>query len=164
VLEGSVRAVSRDGERVIAAGDLFETYFTTVLEPEELVVEVLLPRPSARTGSAWLEFAQRHGDYAIVGVGAVVSLDGTGACRDARVVCTGVDSVPYDAGPAAGALVGSAIDHDACAAVADVIARECEPGTDAFADAAYRRRLIRSLVPRALKAATERAEGAADGE
>jgi carbon-monoxide dehydrogenase medium subunit len=165
VLGGSVRAASGNGERVIPAAELFETYFTTVLEPEEMVVEFLLPRRLARTGHAWLEFAQRHGDFAIVGVGAVVTLDEAGSCRAARVVCSGVDSVPYDATEVAAGLVGSRVDADACAAVADGIARTCQPGTDVFADAAYRRRLIRSLVPRALLAAGRRAaKGEADGE
>ncbi len=165
VLGGSVRAVSRDGDRMIPAASLFQTYFTTVLEPEEMVVEVLLPRRPVRTGHAWLEFAQRHGDFAIVGVGAVVTLDDDGSCRATRVVCTGVDSVPYDASDVAAALVGSPVDDYACAAVADAIAGTCEPGTDVFADASYRRRLIRSLVPRALQAASRRAaKGEIDGE
>ncbi|TFV67948.1 xanthine dehydrogenase family protein subunit M [Blastococcus sp. CT_GayMR20] len=164
VLGGSVRAVSRAGDRTIPAAALFQTYFTTVLEPEEMVVEVLLPRRPVRTGHAWLEFAQRHGDFAIVGVGAVVTLDEDGRCRAARVVCTGVDSVPFDASEVAATLVGSPVDGDACAAVADAVARTCQPGTDVFADASYRRRLIRSLVPRALQAAGRRAQGEADGE
>ncbi len=165
LLGGSVRVLSRNGERAIPAAALFQTYFTTALEPEEMVVEVLLPRVPLRTGHAWLEFAQRHGDFAIVGVGAVVTLDEAGSCRTARLVCTGVDSVPYDAGDVAAGLVGSPVDWDACAAVADAIARTCQPGTDVFADSSYRRRLIRSLVPRALQAASRRAaKGEADGE
>jgi carbon-monoxide dehydrogenase medium subunit len=164
VLGGSVRAVSRTGDRTIPAASLFQTYFTTVLEPQEIVVEVLLPRRPVRTGHAWLEFAQRHGDFAIVGVGAVVTVDEDGRCLAARVVCTGVDSIPYDASEVAAALVGSPVDADGCAAVADTIARTCQPGTDVFADESYRRRLIRSLVPRALQSAGRRAQGEADGE
>jgi CO/xanthine dehydrogenase FAD-binding subunit len=165
VLGGAVRARSRDGERLIPAGSLFETYFTTVLGPDEMIVEVLLPRRPARTGHAWLEFAQRHGDFALVGVGAVVTVDDAGICRDARLVCTGVDSVPYDATDASRALIGAVMDAQSCVAVADAVASACRPGTDIFADTAYRRRLIRALVPRALEAAGRRAsEGATDGE
>jgi aerobic carbon-monoxide dehydrogenase medium subunit len=163
-LGGSVTVAGPSGERVIPAGELFETYFTTRLEPEEMIVEARFPRRPARTGHAWLEFAQRHGDFAIVGVGAVVTLDGAGLCSDARLVCTGVDSIPFDAAEAADDLVGSAVDPEACAAVADRIAQTCQPGSDVFADAAFRRRLVRSLVPRALRSAVQRAEGEADGE
>jgi carbon-monoxide dehydrogenase medium subunit len=163
-LGGSVRVAGPSGERVIPADELFETYFTTRLEPEEMIVEVRFQRRPERTGHAWLEFAQRHGDFAIVGVAAVVTLDEAGSCRDARIVCTGVDSVPFDATEAARDLVGSAVDADTCAAVADRIARTCRPGSDVFADASYRRRLIRSLVPKALLSAAQRAEGEADGE
>ncbi len=142
-LGGHVRAVSQDGDRLIPATSLFETYFTTALGPEEMITQVLFPRWPPRSGHAWLEFAQRRGDYAMVGVGAVVTLDETGVCRSAALVCTGVDSVPYDAGEAAEMLVGSTLAADDCVAVGDRVARECHPGTDAFADAAYRRRLVR---------------------
>ncbi len=156
-LGGRVRAVGRDGERLIPVEELFETYFTTVLQPEELITEVLWPRRPPRTGHAWVEFAQRHGDYAIVGVGATVTVDATGACRGVRLVCTGIDSVPYDASDAAGSLVGSPPTAAARAEVAERVAAGCSPSSDALADAAFRRRLVRALVPRTLEQAERRA-------
>lgn len=161
LLRGQVRAVRRGGDRLVPAESLFRTYFTTALEPEEVVTEVVLPSAAPRTGQAWTEFAQRHGDYAIVGIGATVTLDEAGQCVDARLVCTGVDSVPHDASASAAALAGARLTHDEFVDVADVVARHSDPGTDAFADAAYRRRLIRALVPRALASARDRA---ANGE
>lgn len=162
-LGGHVRAVRQDGDRLIPARSLFQTYFTTVLEPEEIITEVLLPRRPPRTGHAWLEFAQRHGDYAIVGVGAVVTLDEAAVCQSATVVCTGIDSVPYDASEAAEMLVGSTVTVDHCAEVGERIATACDPGSDVVADAAYRRRLIRSLVPRALQVASLRVRNGVPG-
>jgi CO/xanthine dehydrogenase FAD-binding subunit len=165
VLGGAVRVRKRGGERLIPADSLFETYFTTVLEPDEMITEILLPRRPARTGHAWLEFAQRHGDFALVGVGAVITVDEEGVCRDARLVCTGVDSVPYDATEAARTLIGSVVDAQSAGAVADAVAEACRPGTDLFADSAFRRRLIRVLAPQAVQAAGRRAsEGGTDGE
>lgn len=166
LLRGQVRAARRGGtDRLVPAASLFQTYFTTSLEPQEVVTEVLLPSAPPRTGQAWTEFAQRHGDYAIVGVGAMVTLDDAGQCLEARLVCTGVDSVPHDASEPASALVGTRVTPSECADVAGVVAQRSNPGTDAFADAAYRRRLIRALVPEALERARARAaNGAPHGE
>jgi carbon-monoxide dehydrogenase medium subunit len=156
-LEGSVRATSATGARMISAADLFTAYFTTTLRPDEWITSVVVPRLPPRTGHAWLEFARRHGDYAIVGVAAVVTLDERGACTRVRVVCTGIDEVPYDASAAAVELEGSPISGEGSAEVAQRVASECSPGSDALVDAAFRRHLVRHLVSRSLEAAGHRA-------
>ena len=74
------------GERWIAAADFFQGLFTTALSPDEMLVEIALPPLPARTGTAFLEFARRRGDYALMGVAAVVTLDEAGRCQRARLV------------------------------------------------------------------------------
>ena len=83
-LGARLRLRSRGGERWVAAADFFTGLFSTALEPDELLVEIAIPPPPARTGWAFLEVARRHGDYALVGVAARVELDESGACREAR--------------------------------------------------------------------------------
>ena len=160
-LQGSVRAVSARAQRVIPASDLFESYFTTTLEPEEIITEVRVPWRAPRTGHSWVEFAQRHGDYAIVGMAAALTLDEAGVCRSVRLVCSGVDSVPYDASSTAAMLEGTAVTPDGCREVAERIAGECSPGSDGVADADFRRRLVRALIPDLLLDADRRAKNGA---
>src|SRR5207249_8177333 len=73
-LETRFRAKSVTGERWIPAGEFFKGMLETALEPGELLVEIAIPPLPARSGTAFLEMARRHGDYALVGVAAVVTL------------------------------------------------------------------------------------------
>ena len=76
---GSVVARRVGGERTIAAEDFFLFHMTTVLEADELLTEVRIPALPSRTGYAFQEVARRHGDYALAGVCALVTL-GDGTC------------------------------------------------------------------------------------
>ena len=83
LLDGEIVARSAEGERTIAAADLFLGFFTTTLEPGEILAEVRFQRPLRQ--AAIEEFARRHGDFAIVAVAAGVESD-NGSCSHARVV------------------------------------------------------------------------------
>src|SRR5439155_1147968 len=73
--DATMVARRRGSERAIPASEFFQGFFETALEPDELLVEISLPRWPARTGSSFQEIARRHGDFALVGAGAVVGLD-----------------------------------------------------------------------------------------
>ena len=76
LLGGHVEATSRDrGTRRIAAGEFFVGPLESALEPDEIAVSAFFPDPPAGAGTAWVELSRRHGDYAMVGVGAVVQTD-----------------------------------------------------------------------------------------
>ena len=92
-LEGEVVARGPKGERVVPARDLFRTYLTTSLEPEEILVEVRLPATPAGAGVALEEFARRHGDFAIVGIAAMIVREGE-RCKQARLATAGAGPVP----------------------------------------------------------------------
>src|SRR3984893_14907747 len=81
------------GRRTVAAEDFFAGYLTTVLEPDEILVETWLPPRRAGTGQAWIEFARRHGDFALAGVAISPSLKDEAVCA-ARIVLTGVGGKP----------------------------------------------------------------------
>ena len=162
-LDAELRVLGPEGERTLPATDFFLSYMTTNLEPEELLAEVRFPPPQPRTGHAWFEIARRHGDYALVGVAAVLTLRDDGACDAARLVYTGVAPVPFDAREAADLLVGEQPSEDSFAEVAEHAAKTSEPGTDVHASAGYRRHLLGLLTRRALGKALERARGDEDG-
>src|SRR5437762_12211603 len=102
-LEGEVVARGPKGERVVKAKDLFVTYLTTSLEPDEVLVEVRLPMMDAAAGFALEEFARRRGDFAIVAIAAMVVRDGA-RCAHARLAPTGAGHVPVVLSAAQGAL------------------------------------------------------------
>jgi len=139
LLDAVITVEGPAGRREVAAGDFFQGVFTTALEPDELIVEVVFPRPAPR--AALTEFAERRGDFAIVA--AAVDLDLP------RVVLGGVAPVPY---LVSGEWSGETTPHSRLAeeAAAAVQVRD-EPGVSAH----YRRGLVRTLVQRACAEAEE---------
>jgi carbon-monoxide dehydrogenase medium subunit len=151
---------NREGERRVEAADFFRGLFTTALGPEDLLVEVELPPLAVDTGWSFHEVARRHGDYALVGVIATVTLSGA-ACTAARVVFFSVGGGPVIAAGAESALQGRQLDEKTIAEAARVGAREdIDPGGDIHASAAYRRHLAEVLARRAISEAHGRARSA----
>ena len=144
------------GERTLAAREFFRGYLTTALAPTELLAEVWFPSALPGTGAAWIEFARRHGDYALVGVAAVVTLEGS-TVRRASLAVTGVDGVPVRAVDAERLLIGAPLSAESMAAAAESVRRTLEPQDDIHATAAYRRHLAGILIVRALTRAGDRA-------
>jgi CO/xanthine dehydrogenase FAD-binding subunit len=159
-LGAEVEVVGVRGRRVIAAPDLFVMPLTTAIAPDELLVELRVPAVPRRTGHAWLELAERHGDFALAGVGAVVSLSADGVITATGLGCAGVGPKPFAAREAANLLPGHAPSAELLAEAAERTASACDPTSDAHATAAYRRRLVRVLTERALVAAVAAAKDA----
>jgi len=143
------------GERVVRAAEFFVGFMTTAVQPGEMLVEVRMAAQAPDSGSAFEEFSRRHGDFAIVGIAAMVAVDGD-RCRSARLAACG-------AGPTAMRLraaeeileqggVGERNIDDAAARAAELV----DPSADLHASAEYRRHLTRVLTRRALKRAIER--------
>jgi len=152
------KAVGPDGERTIDADEFFVTYLTTCLEPSELLTEVHLPSLPERTGWSIQELARRHGDFALAGVIATVTLDGSGQCSAARIVVFGVAEKAVRASEAEQMLVGQRPDEGLFEQVAEKAAAGLDdPQTDVHASADYRRDLARVLTRRALAEAAARA-------
>jgi len=160
-LGATIRVRSAGGTREIAAEQCFTGMFTTDLSPEEVLVEVVIPPMPRRTGWAFLEVARRHGDYAMLGVAAVVWLDENGACRDARLVYLNAGDGPVKAGQASSSLIGSHGEPAACEQAASIASEdEIEPLGNLYASPRYQRHLARVLTMRALAAAFQRARHA----
>jgi CO/xanthine dehydrogenase FAD-binding subunit len=138
LLGGSVRARSGRGEREIGADEFFVTHYTTVLEPDELVVETVWPQPEAGSGYAFCELALRRGDYGLCMAAAAA---GPGALR---------------------VVLGSVVDRPTLVDVdpdrpGESAAAQIQPYGNLHASAAYLRNLTRVLVERAVSQAKERA-------
>jgi CO/xanthine dehydrogenase FAD-binding subunit len=153
------RVRSQSKERWIPANEFFVGLFATVLEPEELLTEIALPPLPPRSGWAFREIARRHGDYALVGVAAVVTLDASNRCQQARIVFLSVGEGPVAAHQAAEALKGQAPNADIVRAAAETAAsQDIDPPSDIHASAEYRRHLAKVLTEQALTQAFERAQ------
>jgi carbon-monoxide dehydrogenase medium subunit len=156
-LGAKLRLQSARGERWVNVEDFFKGFFTTEITPDEMLVEIALPPLPARTGAAFTEFARRRGDYALMGVAAVVTLDDKGVCQDARLVYLNAGPGPINATQAAHILHGQAPSPPAFEAAADMAAQhEIEPMGSVHASPEYQRHLARVLTRRALKTAVER--------
>jgi carbon-monoxide dehydrogenase medium subunit len=156
-LGGEVIVQGPRGRRVVKAADLFETYLTTRLAPEELLVEVRLPAMPSGAGYAFEEFARRHGDFAIVGIAAMI-VGADGRCMAARLATAGAGPVPARLRAAEEILERDGLGADAVAAAAARAAELVEPDSDVHASADYRRHLTRVLTARALARAIQRSQ------
>jgi CO/xanthine dehydrogenase FAD-binding subunit len=154
-LQGEVVAQGPRGRRTLTPGALFESYLTTSLEPDELLLEVRLPAMPAGAGWAFEEFARRHGDFAIVGIAAMVVPDG-GGCAIARLASAGAGPVPVRLRAAEEILERDGLGDTAVEAAAARAAELVDPDADVHASAEYRRHLTRVLTARAIRKSVER--------
>jgi aerobic carbon-monoxide dehydrogenase medium subunit len=154
---GSVIVQGSSGRRQIPAEAFFVTYLTTALEPSDMIVEVQFSQWPAGTGWCFLEESRRHGDFAVAGVTALLTLDANGLCSQVAVTLFGVGGVPIRIEAASDLLVGYVPDEDRIAAVAQTVPGQVEPESDIHASADFRRHLSTVLTRRALRQAAERA-------
>jgi carbon-monoxide dehydrogenase medium subunit len=154
-LDGAVLARSRAGERAIAARDLFQGPLVTSLRADEVVVETRWTLPPAGAGWGLHEVTRRQGDFALVGVAAVVTL-ARGVIARARIVLFGAGPVPVRAEAAERALDGQPPSPALIAEAARAAGVGLEPASDLHAPAAYRLSVARTLTARALNDAVAR--------
>ena len=158
-LNARFRLQRQGAERWVRAEDFFESLFTTSLEPEEILTEIVIPPLPPKTGCAFLEIARRHGDYAQSGIATLITLDDAGICRQARLVFLNAGEIPMVAQEAAALLVGERPLPDLIADVAhNAIQKEIHPTDDIHATSAYKRHLAGVLCQRALDQAVSRAQ------
>jgi carbon-monoxide dehydrogenase medium subunit len=147
---------SEGGDHWMSAERFFLGMFATNLKPEEMLVEIEIPAMPPRTGWSFLEVARRKGDYAMLGVAALVRLDERGICEDARLVYLNAGDRPVEAKGASRLLVGTKVEETAIEAAAEAVGGEIEPWGNVHASAEYQLHLARVLTRRALKQAYDR--------
>lgn len=146
-------------ERLIKAGEFFLSYLTTALDSEEMLVEVRFPVAPQGSGWAFEEFSRRHGDFAIVGIAALVVADGA-RCRMARLAAAGAAPAPVRLRAAEEILEREGLSDASVEAAAARAAELVEPDSDIHASAEYRRHLTRVLTRRAIRRAWARSREA----
>ncbi|MGZ4398905.1 MAG: FAD binding domain-containing protein, partial [Gaiellaceae bacterium] len=151
-LEASVRLVSADGERLLPLADMYRDDGAAHLNkaPGEILAELVLP-PADGLRATYLKLRRRGSiDFPLLGVAAVVRLDESGTCTDARIVLGAVASLPVRAPAAEQLLVGRAFDGDAIAEAAQAAAASAKPMDNTDLSPAYRKRMVKVYVGRAL--------------
>jgi carbon-monoxide dehydrogenase medium subunit len=156
-LGASVVAVGPKGERTIPVSGFFQGLFTTALEPSEILTEIRIPAPPARSGGAYVKLERKVGDFATAGAAAFVVLDAGGAFERAGIGLTNVGTTPHQARSAEQHLKGRKA--DAIAEAARLAGEGVSPGADRRGSTEYKKEMARVLCARALRKAYERAGG-----
>jgi len=144
-LDSSVKCVSADGERIIPLDNFYVDYFLTELRSDELVKEISIPVPSAKTGSAFKYEKITAADYPMGSVAVRFSIDQRGKCTECRVSTGSLCRIPMRAKKTEKMLEGTDLNKQTLDKAANEISKEIDPISDLRASADYRRRLARVL-------------------
>ena len=158
-LGAAVVATGPDGERTIAIDDFFHGFFMTALSPGEILTELRIPAPPARSGGAYVKLERKVGDYAVAGAAVQLALADDGTVAGAGVGLTNLGIAPIRASGAEEALTGRVADAGTIAAAAAAAADAADPIADRRGSVEYKRNMARVLTGRAIGQALERAGG-----
>ena len=159
--EAEVVASGPDGERVIEIRDLYIAILTTVLQPHELVTEVRVPLAVPRSGGAYEKLERKVGDYAVIGVGAQITLDESGNIGEAGIGLCNAGPTSIKAIDAEEFLAGKPVAPDNINEAARLAMEASDPVDDDRGPVDYKRAMVRELTRRALRRAVTRAQGGA---
>jgi carbon-monoxide dehydrogenase medium subunit len=144
------------GRRAMPIDAFLVDTFETALGPEDVLVEIHVPRPAPHSGTAYRKLERKVGDYAIAGVAAQVTLDGD-VCTAAGLGLTNVGPKAIRPTTAEQHLVGKRLDETVIREAADLAAAAAQPTADLRGPVEYKRAMVRTLTARALRAAAARA-------
>jgi carbon-monoxide dehydrogenase medium subunit len=158
-LNANIKVGGAQGDRTMALEDFFVDFFETALEEGEIVLEVQVPTPEAKTGAAYQKFNLLESDQGMVAAAAAVTLNGGGTCKDVRVVLGNAGSKPIRVKKIEELLTGKGYDEGLFAEAGTIASEDCEPVSDIHASEEHRRHLLGVLTKRMLKQAWEQAKG-----
>jgi aerobic carbon-monoxide dehydrogenase medium subunit len=153
--EAEITLVGAAGSRTIRAGEFFTGPLATVRERDEIITELYLPFWPKDRHWAFLKFAQRQGDFALVGIALFYDEDQDGRVRNAHIGVIGACDRPRRLTEVESMLNGRPVDEVLIGEAAETAARTVDPPEDLHAPAAYRRALVATLVERGLRSATQ---------
>jgi carbon-monoxide dehydrogenase medium subunit len=160
-LRARVVAAGPNGYRSIAIDDFLVDTFETSLTSDEVLAEIHVPQPAAHSGSAYVKFERKVGDYAVAAAAAHVTLQGD-TCTHAGLGLTNVGPKAIRPVAAEQFLVGKRLDEQTVREAAKLAGDASEPTTDLRGPAEYKRAVVRALTARALRKAAQRAMGGAN--
>lgn len=156
-LNAKLKTKNKSGERWIDAKDFFAGMFTTALEPDEVLIEIELPFAEKNTGWSFMEVAPRSGDYAMMGVAALVTLDKNKKCKSAKLVYLNAGDGPVEAVEAEKLLEGEVLNDTLIEKIASHASeKEINPFGNIHASIDFQRHLAKVLTQKTLKQALER--------
>ena len=158
-LGAEIVAVGPRGERRIPIAAFFTGPFTTSLGAGEILIEILIPMPAARSAGAYLKMERKVGDFATAAVAVQVTLAANGTCERAGIGLTNVGVTPIKAERAEAALRGARPDDATIKRAAQLAAEAAQPSADLRGSVEYKKDLVSVLTTRALRRAVERAGG-----
>jgi carbon-monoxide dehydrogenase medium subunit len=156
-LGAKIVAIGPQGERVIDVESFFLTLFTTDLQHDEIVTEIRIPAPPARSGGAYLKLERKVGDFATAAVAAQLTVNQEGTCQKAGIALTNVGAVPIKVAKGEEFLRGKKLDEANITQAAQLAAEAAQPSSDLRGPEEYKRGLVKELTRRALVRAYERA-------
>ncbi len=155
-MNARVKVANKNRERMIPLEEFFIDYFETVLEEDELLLEVQIPAIPSRTSVAYEKFNIIKNDQGIVSLAAsITASEDKKTCEDARIVLGAAASIPLRARETEQLLRGEKIDDDLLEAAGQKASEECDPVRDIHASEEYRRQLVKVLTKRMVKKAWE---------
>jgi carbon-monoxide dehydrogenase medium subunit len=156
-LGAQVVATGSGGERIIPIEEFFLSLFTTALQPGEILTEIRVPVPPARSGGAYFKLERKVGDFATAAVAAQLTLDASGVVQKVGIGLTNVGPTPIKARKAEDFLRGKKLEDANIRQAAEFAGDEALPSSDLRGPAEYKTGLVKELAKRALTRAAERA-------
>lgn len=158
-LGASVVARGPKGERTIPVDQFFKGLFTTALAANEILTEIRVPTPPAKSGGAYVKLERKVGDFATAGAAAQVTVAANGTIEKAGIALTNAGPTPIKAVEAEKFLAGKKPDDATLQEAGRLAAKATSPSADRRGSVEYKREMARVLTVRALKAAVRRAGG-----
>ena len=156
-LNAQMKCISPRGERVIPAADFFTFAYTTALESDEILTEIIFPLPDSTSAGVYLKLERVAGDFAIASAAVQMDLDRNGACKAIGVGVTGAGTVPQKAVAVESLLQGKKITPELIDEAGRLIQEGAEPIEDLRGSAAYKKKALSAILRRALGTALQRA-------
>lgn len=160
-LDATFEIRSKRGSRNLGWRQFFVSEYTTALAPDELVTSVEVPAQTPATGTAFVEYARRHGDFALGGAAVTVKMGPDGRCESATIALLSAGPAPVRAEAAERQLAGARLDETAIRAASAEAVKGLHPTADLHGSTEYRIGLLRTMTERALTKAAQRARSSA---
>jgi carbon-monoxide dehydrogenase medium subunit len=157
-LNAQMKCISPRGERVIPAADFFTFAYTTALDSDEILTEIILPLPDSSSAGIYLKLERVAGDFAIASAAVQMGLDRNGVCNTIGVGVTGGGTVPQKALAVESLLQGKKITPELIDEAGRLIQEGAEPIEDTRGSAAYKKKALIAILRRAIAESLQRAE------
>lgn len=158
LFNANLTIASSEGTRVVPAGDFFITIYTTDLLPNELVTQVEFPLMKPSDGWSYQEFSRRRGDFAIVSVATILSLDSAGSVKRIQMALGGADLIPINVSASLDGFLGVKPDQAWMDSIADTVTEGLDLNSDLHGSAEDRLEWLQLLVRKSLQQSLERAK------